>query len=219
MNIWRPQFEGANLQTLELLSGTQSFSAVARGHRLRTFTVDLDSNGRPDLCADLRSIRATDLSAQPTILWASPPCEASSVASTGRNWNRDRTPKSARARLGIQLVAHSLSLIRQIGPVWWFLENPRGMLRTLPIMHDLTRHTITYCQYGDIRMKPPDIWTNAFWWMPRPCCRCGDTCHQRAPRGSKTGTQGMKDARELGKIPPALFHEIFDQLRQFEATA
>lgn len=27
-------------------------------------------------------------------------------------------------------------------------------------MRSLPRYTVTYCQYGDNRMKPTDIWTN-----------------------------------------------------------
>ncbi len=31
----------------------------------------------------------------------------------------------------------------------WYIENPRGMMRKMPCMQNLIRHTVTYCQYGD----------------------------------------------------------------------
>ena len=93
------------------------------------------------------------------------------------------------------------------------------MLRKLGLMQGLTRHTIWYCQYSDPmgedhRAKPTDIWTNDESWLPRPVCKNGNrNCHhQPAPRGSKSGTQGMKDAIERSKIPPALFYEILQNI-------
>lgn len=73
------------------------------------------------------------------------------------------------------------------------------------------RYTITYCKYGDKRMKPTDIWTNDENWIPKKPCNNGDLCHEQAPRGSKTGTQGLKNAKERGEIPNQLFYEIFTQ--------
>jgi len=60
-------------------------------------------------------------------------------------------------------------------------------------------------------MKPTDIWTNADWWTPRPMCRNGAPCHIAAPRGSKTGTQGIKGYKDRSRIPSELFEEIFNQ--------
>ena len=72
---------------------------------------------------------------------------------------------------------------------------------------DYRRITVSYCQYGDTRMKPTDIWINIPNWEGK-MCRNGASCHVAAPRGSKTGTQGLKNAKERGVIPPALFEEI-----------
>ncbi len=77
------------------------------------------------------------------------------------------------------------------------------------------RFTVSYCQYGDFRMKPTDIWTNFIQWNPRPMCRNGATCHESAPRGSRTGTQGMRNKVVRAEIPLALFNEIFKQISEF----
>jgi hypothetical protein len=89
------------------------------------------------------------------------------------------------------------------------MENPRGMLQKLRVVKDLPRRTVTYCQYGDTRMKPTDLWgpmPDA--WIPRPPCKNGDTCHVSAPRGARTGTQGIKGAKDRSRVPLELSYEI-----------
>ena len=81
-------------------------------------------------------------------------------------------------------------------------------MRKMDFMSGLPRYTVTYCQYGDSRMKPTDIWTNHPDPCFRPVCHNGDPCHVRAPRGAKTGTQGLKGSRERSIIPPALCDHI-----------
>ena len=84
------------------------------------------------------------------------------------------------------------------------------MLRKMPWMQEFPRHTIWYCQYGDDRAKPTDIWTNSTKWVPKPVCHNGnkDCHHQPAPRGSKTGTQGKKGHYERSRIPQQLCEEV-----------
>lgn len=80
----------------------------------------------------------------------------------------------------------------------------------MSFMKGIPRYTVTYCQYGDTRMKPTDIWTN----YPNPefkkPCKNGDKCHVAAPRGSKTGTQGLKNKIERAKIPEQLCEYIVE---------
>lgn len=66
-------------------------------------------------------------------------------------------------------------------------------------------------------MKPTDIFTNNLYsmfnetgWKPRPkCYNSNRNCHhERAPRGSKTGTQGLSNDYERSKIPESLCREI-----------
>lgn len=200
------------MQTVELFCGTKSFSKVAAALGHSTFTIDNDTRHAPDLHINVLALSATSLPYRPDVLWASPPCEAFSVAAIGHNWHPDGTPKSERALLALRVIDKTLSVIRTTGPRWWFIENPRGMLRTLPSMQRLHRVTVSYCQYGDTRQKPTDIWTNATWWQPRPMCAPGSRCHASAPRGSRTGTQGIGRAIDRARIPAALFREIFAQM-------
>ena len=91
------------------------------------------------------------------------------------------------------------------------------MMRKMPFMQHLPRTTVTYCSYGDTRMKPTDIWSNNLislfnvdGWQPRQMCFNGnnDCQHEAAPRGSRTGTQGLKCAYTRSKIPKELCKEI-----------
>lgn len=82
-------------------------------------------------------------------------------------------------------------------------------------MQGLPRYTVTYCQYGDSRQKPTDIWTNHPEPNFKPPCKSGAPCHISAPRGSKTGTQGLKGAKERAVIPPALCEHIVDICEKF----
>ena len=61
-------------------------------------------------------------------------------------------------------------------------------------------------------MKPSDLFTNNEVWKPRPMCKNGDSCHEAAPRGARTGTQGLKGNMERSVIPPDLCYEVMCQI-------
>jgi hypothetical protein len=59
-------------------------------------------------------------------------------------------------------------------------------------------------------MKLTDIWTNHPDPQFKPCCKVGDPCHEAAPRGSRSGTLGLKNSKERAKIPEELCNHIVD---------
>ena len=152
----------------------------------------------------------------PDVVWASPDCTTYSIAACSTHRTNTKEPKSEYAIKCDTVNQHWIGLIKE----WlienpkliFFIENPRGMLRHMEWMQEFKRHTVWYCQYGDDRAKPTDIWTNSKDWQPRPICHNGNkNCHhQPAPRGSKTGTQGLKNSIDRSRIPEKLFEEIFD---------
>ena len=153
------------------------------------------------------------------IIWASPPCTYFSVASIGHHWHKDHTPKTEQAKLGVKIVQKTLDIINFLKPEFYFIENPRGKLRKLDVVKGVPRTTVCYCKYGEDRMKPTDIWTNhlADWfnekgWQPRAMCFNGNkNCHhQPAPRGSQTGTQGIKGNYLRSIVPYKLCKEILE---------
>ena len=202
-----------DLQTVEAFCGTKSFSNVAEERGYMTMTLDVDSQFNPDICKSILDVSVKDLPYKPFFFWASPPCQGFSVAAIGSSWcggHRVYCPKRVSVALGMAFVLKTIELIKLIEPKYYCIENPRGVLRKMAFMDGMHRDTVTYCQYGDTRMKPTDLWHNIEEWTPRPMCKNGMSCHISAPRGAKTGTQGLKGAIDRSRIPPELFHEIFD---------
>jgi hypothetical protein len=192
-------------------SSTQAFRDA--GDTVYTFELDdyFDATENVDILT-LSSDYLLRTYGQPDFIWASPPCTTFSVASIGHHWlqgGQNPIPRTSDAELGQRLVAHTRKLIEELNPTFGFLiENPRGMLRKLAVVDGLDRRTITYCQYGDKRMKPTDLWGSVTGWQPKNPCKNGAACHISAPRGSQTGTQGMKHSRLKSMIPYQLGEEI-----------
>lgn len=124
-------------------------------------------------------------------------------------------PKSETGRMGVELLEVTLERIVRLEPRFWVVENPRAMMRNVfPEVAEKVglsgweRRTITHCQYGDPRrMKPTDLWGVFPSGFVARSCRNGDPCHEAAPRGARTGTQGLKST-EAAMLPPLLGPEL-----------
>ena len=174
-----------------------------------------------DLYADIGNITAEEIIekfGKPDVIWASPDCTTYSIAAISHHRRKDEdgnlSPVSDYAKFCDCVNQHVLELIRELNPKYWFIENPRGGLRKMRFMRGLSRYTVTYCQYGDTRMKPTDIFTNHPNPQFKPPCHNGDPCHVAAPRGAKTGTQGLKGHIERSIIPEELCNHIVDICEQ-----
>ena len=201
------------MKVLELFAGSRSIGKAAEFIGAEVFSSDITQFEGIDYVCDILNFDINKLPWKPDVIWASPPCTGFSVAAIGHHWTGGKgayIPNTDTARLGIQLLEKTLEIIEEIQPKIWFIENPRGLMRKMSQLKGKPRHTVTYCQYGDSRMKPTDIWTNFPGWTPRPMCKNGAPCHEAAPRGSRTGTQGLKNNYERSKIPPALCQEIME---------
>ena len=204
---------------LELFAGSRSIGKVGERLDYNVFSVDWNDYDGIDLAIDIEELTMEDVPFIPDIVWASPDCTTYSIAACSTHRNNSIEPKTDYAKKCDKVNIHFIGLIKEwlkINPrMVFFIENPRGMLRKMPFMKEFKRHTIWYCQYGDDRAKPTDIWTNSTDWIPRPQCKNGNpNCHhQRAPRGSKTGTQGRKGSYERSIIPQDLCIEILNSIK------
>ena len=204
------------MKVLELFAGTRSIGKAfeEKGHEV--FSVEWDKSFENiDLYKDIYELSAKEILekfGKPDVIWASPDCSSYSIAAISHHRNREENgnlaPVSEYAKFCDRVNQHTLNLIMTLSPKYWFIENPRGGMRKMDFMHGLPRYTVTYCQYGDTRMKPTDIWTNHPDPKFKPICKNGDPCHEKAPRGSRTGTQGLKDSKERSVIPVELCRHI-----------
>jgi site-specific DNA-cytosine methylase len=200
------------VKVIELFSGTGRLSEAFRAQGHETLTIDINPDNKPVLVLDIGSMSILDLPPEwrhPDVVWASPPCNRFSVIRLSSNW-RNGHPKNKETADAIVLVWNTVQLIKTLNPKYFFMENPRGMMRKLHFLRNFGyRRTITYCQYGEKRQKTTDIWTNNLNWRPKRRCSAGMRCHDRAPRGSsRSGTCALPDAKTRGALPLILCAEI-----------
>mgnify|MGYP001094430532 FL=1 len=181
-------YQNGTMKVLELFAGTRSIGKAfeQRGHEV--FSVEWSKDFENiDLYEDISKVTAEDilkLFGKPDVIWASPDCATFSIAAISHHRKKNPEtgslePVSAYAKFCDKVDKHVLELIEQLQPKYYFIENPRGGMRKMEWMKNLPRYTVTYCQYGDNRMKPTDIWTNHPnpGFLPMPC----------------TGTEGKQD--------------------------
>lgn len=209
---------------IELFAGSRCMGKEGEKLGMNVFSVDWTKYENIDLQIDIEKLCPTDIpfGFVPTHVHASFDCTTYTIAaiSTHRNGTQ---PKSEYAEKCDRVNQHVINLVKfwkTLNPKMTFtFENPRGMLRHMPFMQEFKRHTVWYCQYGDDRAKPTDIWTNLKSWNPKEMCRnykydsegniIDKHCHhESARRGAKTGTQGKKGSYERSKMPSELCFEL-----------
>lgn len=213
------------MKVLELFAGTRSIGKAFEKHGHEVFSVEWSKDFENiDLYGDIGQLTAQDILdkfGKPDVIWASPDCSSFSIAAISHHRRKNQEtgnldPVSDYAKFCDEVDKHVLQLIKELQPTYYFIENPRGGMRKMTWMQDLPRYTVTYCQYetdkpvSERRMKPTDIWTNHPNPDFLPMCKNGAPCHAPAPRGSKTGTQGLKGSKERSVIPNALCKHIVE---------
>lgn len=204
------------MKVLELFAGTRSIGKAFEQAGHEVFSIEWDKQHKNiDWYIDILEITARDILerfGKPDIIWSSPDCSSYSIAAISHHRTQkedgDLAPKSEYAKFCDKVNIHVLNLIKELNPKYYFIENPRGGMRKMNFMKGLPRYTVTYCQFGDTRMKPTDLWTNHPQPNFKPMCKNGDSCHVSAPRGSRTGTQGLKGSIERSIIPQELCEHI-----------
>lgn len=205
------------MRVLELFAGTRSIGKAFEAHGHDVYSVEWNKDFENiDWYEDIGKITAQDILdrfGHPDVIWASPDCTSYSLAAISHHRRKEvdgsLTPLTEYAKFCDKVNAHVIELIKELNPKYYFIENPRGALCNMDFMQGIPKHLVTYCQYGDTRMKPTHIFTN----YPNPefkHCKNGDPCHEKAPRGSRTGTQGIKGSKDRSRIPDKLCEYIVE---------
>lgn len=203
------------MNVLELFAGSRSIGKVAEELGYNVFSVDINDFDNIDLVQDIEFLKPEQIPFKPNIIWASPPCTTYSIAAISHHRNGVE-PKTDFAAKSDRMMLNVKELIKHFNCTF-YIENPTGMLRKMPFMVGLPKQQIFYCKYGDSRMKPTDIFSNNIadlfnpdGWRAKPrCFNNNKNCHhEAAPRGSRTGTQGIKGNYNRSKIPYELCKEI-----------
>lgn len=209
------------MKVLELFAGTRSIGKAFEKNGHEVFSIDWDEQHQQmDWYTDITTVTAEDIRkrfGEVDVIWASPDCTTYSVAGISHHRRKEQDtlrPISDKAVQADRVVQNVLALITELKPKYWFIENPRGGLRKMAFMQGLERYTVTYCQYGDSRMKPTDIWTNHKNPQFKEPCKNGMPCHVSAPRGSQTGTQGIKGSVDRSRIPAELCMAIVEMCEE-----
>jgi len=217
-----------DLLELELFSGTQTMSNEFEKNGYKIFTVDWNEKFDSSWHTDISKITTQDIIERfgvPNVVWIAFDCTTYSIAAISHHRRKNEQsgnldPVSDYAKFCDECNKNVLKVLEELRQInkelIFFIENPRGGLGKMDFMkpYEKYKHLITYCKYQkDLpvekrRMKPTNIWTN----HPNPNfeepCKNGSPCHQRAPRGSKTGTQGLKNSELRSMYPKQLCEHI-----------
>lgn len=209
--------EPRKYRILDLFSGTGSATQAFRDDpRCIVLSVDNDATRDADFTCTIKEFWQHYIAEIEPIhfdfIWASPPCKTFSIANTPMsvNWWRGK-PSSPAVFEALANVAYTLKIIEHLNPPYWALENPRGMLRTIHMMDQYPRRTVTYCQYGHDAMKPTDLWGRLPpTWLPKSCSN-GDDCHINVASEGISATEAKSYDNKI-MVPYGLSLSIKDAL-------
>jgi len=158
------KFQNKKLKTVELFAGTQSFSKVMRKYGFETWTTDFNPKFDSDLTGDILTTEIQEKIFEKVktadIVWMSPVCTTWSLASGNTYWDMFRQPKREESGKAIKMMMFCRFIADYCDKhkKLFFIENPNG--RAVWILDNQYLKRCWYCQYGDTRAKPTNIWTN-----------------------------------------------------------
>ena len=198
---------------LDIGSGTGSSTKIWTENGYRVISVDYNKEFNPTILGDYGTKEVWEKInsyGQYDFIWFSPDCRFFSLAGK-MPFDKHRNATTVEAEKVCTDNCYVLDNIMKINPkLGWIMENPRALMRKMPWVQEYHRVTISFCQYGDTRMKPTDLFGNIpIDFIPK-FCKNGAPCHEPAPRGSKTGTQGLKNSKLRSMVPYDLTKAIFE---------
>ena len=159
------------MKVLELCCGSKSFTKTCEVLGFTCTTVDMNPRHEPDILSDVRLLAEQNKFSEGEfdVIWASPPCEHYSKAKT--RGKRDLPYYDS-------IVQACLTIISQVKPVVWIVENPQGMLRHRPFMAELNKWTVDYCMFGAPYRKRTDLFMSDNMFPGLKDMLCDKSCGQ-----------------------------------------
>lgn len=210
------------MKILELFSGFECISNSFREKGHDCFTIDWDERFPSSMHCDISKLQLEDLPEEwrhPDVVFLGTDCTTYSVAAISKHRRKNLEtgnldPISDKARFADNMNRHCVELLKQMNPKIQIWENPMGAFRKMDFVSDLILNTTTYCQYGFTYRKQTDFLSNIDLHL-KPPCKNGSDCHEKAPRGARTGLQAIKDPALKAIYPPELCRHIVDECEKY----
>ena len=209
---------------LELFAGTKSVSRVARRQGWDCVSLDICGRHAPDL---QMSILDFDESAYPRdafhFIWASPPCEAFSIAKVRGRGGCAQLLEADMVKAEA-LVAKTTRILAHFSAAHYCVENPKGSrLWSREVARELLARSVlvSYCQFGYNYRKTTRLAVSFPLSLPvcpgaGRCAKMVGTKHlQHAQRGGG-GAEGRlsNTLDQLHSIPEGLVEDLLAQLQE-----
>jgi len=162
---------------LELFCGTKSVGDVFANAGYEVISLDYNAKFEATHTED---ILTWDYHIYPPkyfdVIWASPDCTTWSLASGGKyrtkeNINGLNNQYQNQVTIGNNMVLKVIEILNYFQPDYWFIENPRGLMRWFPplqqfiIDKNANMNLVYYANYNNWGFpKPTHIWSNLPLW-------------------------------------------------------
>lgn len=210
------------MKVIELFSGYECMSNAFRRGGHECFTVDWDDRFPSSLHIDIEKLTLDKIPQEfrnADVVFLGTDCTTYSVAAISKHRSKNKEtgnldPISEKAKKADRVNIHCKELIKQINPKIQIWENPMGAFRKMTFNSDLILNTTTYCQYGFTYRKQTDFMSNIDLHLKSPC-KNGMSCHEKAPRGARTGLQAISDPAIKSLYPPLLCEHIVRECEKY----
>lgn len=210
------------LKVLELFSGFECISKAFRAKGHECFTIDWDERFPSSMHCDISKLKIEDLPEEfrhPDVCFIGIDCTTWSIAAISKHRRKNPItgsldPISDKAKFADNMARHVKELLKELKPTVIIWENPCGGLRKMDFMQEYIRNETTYCRWGFTYRKATDFFSNINLHLAPPC-KNGDSCHEKAPRGARTGLQAIKDPALKAVYPPLLCEWIVKECEEY----
>lgn len=203
---------------IDIFTGSGSFGNVAKSFGYEV--ISLDNRRRKGVCEPTLKVDILKISSSffkemnPKIMWFGLPCDIWSNASGGFHLTQDYKPKTDKAKLHLKIFEKTISMIKETNPDFFFIENPRGKLKSYPGLLSFIKETnvvikeCTLSSYGFPTTKPTIIVTNFKDLKLKELDKFGRGAKNKVP-----GTFNNMTKVERQKTPKSLVRHILKQLK------